>query len=210
MPYNRLIHNRHSIRLQGYDYSSEGVYFLTICTYQHQQLFGKIEYGIMYLNQYGQIVRDEWEKSAIIRAEIELGEYVIMPNHMHAIVFIVDNPRRGVRPNAPTMNAPTMNAPTTNANTMNVNMINSNTTYGKTNSENKPPGLQSKSIGSLMSGFKSSVTKQINLIRNTPGEPVWQRNYWDHIIRNDESFYKIEDYIINNPVNWHQDQLFTP
>jgi REP element-mobilizing transposase RayT len=98
MPYNPLLHNRHSIRLQGYDYSSEGVYFLTICTYQHQQLFGKIEYGIMYLNQYGQIVRDEWEKSAIIRVEIELGEYVIMPNHMHAIVFIVDNPRRGVRP----------------------------------------------------------------------------------------------------------------
>jgi hypothetical protein len=129
---------------------------------------------------------------------------------MHAIVFIVDNPRRGVRPHAPTMTAPTTPANITNANTMNVNMINSNTTYGKTNSENKPPGLQSKSIGSLMSGFKSSVTKQINLIRNTPGEPVWQRNYWDHIIRNDESFYKIEDYIINNPVNWHQDQLFTP
>jgi predicted acetyltransferase len=84
---------------------------------------------------------------------------------------------------------------------MNVNMANANTTYGKPNTENKPPGLQSKSIGSLISGFKSSVTKQINLIRNTPGEPIWQRNYWDHIIRNDESFDKIEDYIINNPMN---------
>jgi REP element-mobilizing transposase RayT len=220
MPYNPLFHNRHSIRLQGYDYSSEGAYFLTICTYQHQHMFGNIDEGVMYLNQYGQIVHDEWEKSAIIRAEIELGEYVIMPNHMHAIVFIVDDPRRGVRPNAPTTNANTTNTNTKNTNTkntnmmnvnmMNVNMMNVNTTYGKTNSENKPSGLQSKSIGSLISGFKSSVTKQINLIRNTPGEPVWQRNYWDHIIRNDESFDKIEDYIINNPLNWHQDQLFTP
>ena len=98
MPYNPLLHNRHSIRLQGYDYSSEVVYFLTICAYQHQQLFGKIENEILFTNQFGQIVRDEWEKSGIIRAEIKLGEYVIMPNHMHAIVFIVDNPRRGVRP----------------------------------------------------------------------------------------------------------------
>ncbi|PKO05426.1 MAG: hypothetical protein CVU41_12400 [Chloroflexi bacterium HGW-Chloroflexi-3] len=200
MPYNPLIHNRNSIRLQGYDYSSEGAYFLTICTYQHQHLFGKIENGIMYLNQYGQIVRHEWERSAIIRAEIQLGEYIIMPNHMHAIVFIVDVTRRGVRPNAPTTNAPTTNA----------NMMNVNTTYGKTTSENNPPGLQSSSIGSLMAGFKSSVTKQINLIRNSPGEPVWQRNYWDHIIRNDESFDQIEDYIINNPMNWQQDKLFTP
>ena len=205
MPYNPLLHNRHSIRLQGYDYSSEGVYFLTICAYQHQQLFGKIESGIMFTNQFGQIVRDEWEKSGIIRAEIKLGEYVIMPNHMHAIVFIVDDTRRGVRPNAPTTNAPT-----TNTNIMNVNMANANTTYGKPNTENKPPGLQSKSIGSLMSGFKSTVTKQINLIRNSPGEPIWQRNYWDHIIRNDESFDKIEDYIINNPMNWQHDQLFAP
>lgn len=182
MPYNPLIHNRNSIRLQGFDYSSEGAYFLTICTHQKQMLFGKIIYGQMNLNQFGLIVRDEWEKSAIIRAEIEMGEYVIMPNHMHAIVII----RRGVRPNAPT------------------------TPNDKTNGQNNFSGLQSKTIGSLISGFKSTVTKQINLIRNSPGEPVWQRNYWDHIIRNDESFDRIVDYINTNPTNWDQDQLFTP
>jgi len=204
MPYNPLIHNRHSIRLHGYDYSSEGAYFLTICTYQRQQLFGKIKNGISYLNQYGQIVRDEWEKSSIIRAEIELGEYVIMPNHMHVIVFIVNSPRRGVRPNALTTNAPMSNVSMSNAPTTNI------PTSKTQKPQNNPPGLQSKSIGSLISGFKSTVTKQINLIRNSPGEPVWQRNFWDHIIRDDESFDKIEDYIINNPLNWHQDQFFTP
>ncbi|MBE0684550.1 MAG: hypothetical protein IH585_00975 [Anaerolineaceae bacterium] len=88
--------------------------------------------------------------------------------------------------------------------------MDANTMYGQSSSHNKPPGLQSKSIGSLLFGFKTSVTKQINLIRNTPGEPVWQRNYWDHIIRNDESFDQIEDTIINNPLNWYQDKLFTP
>jgi putative transposase len=187
MTYNPLIHNRHSIRLQGFDYSSEGTYFLTICKYQRQMLFGNIMDGQMNLNQLGIIVRDEWEKSAIIRAEIELGEFVIMPNHMHAIVII----RRGVRPNAPTR-------------------PNDYSIYDETNDQTICSGLRSKTIGSLISGFKSTVTKQINLIRNTPGEPVWQRNYWDHIIRNDESNDRIFEYINTNPIMWEQDQLFTP
>ncbi len=191
MPYNPLIHNRQSIRLPGYDYSSEGYYFLTICTHHHQQIFGKINNCMMNLNQLGQFVHNEWKKSVIIRTEIELGAFIIMPNHMHAIVHIT---RRGFRPNAPTMDAHTppitaMNAPTTNANT--------------------PSGLQPKTIGSLVAGFKSSVTKQINIIRKSPGEPVWQRNYWDHIIRTDESYDQIEDYIINNPSNWYNDKFFT-
>ena len=175
MPYNSLIHNRNSIRLQGYDYSSEGAYFLTICTYQHRQMFGKIENGIMYLSQFGRIVQTEWEKSASIRSEIELVAYVIMPNHIHAIVIIYG---RGVRPNAPT-------------------------------DQNTFSGLKPKTIGSLIAGFKSSVTKQINLLRNSPGKPVWQRNYWDHIIRDDEAYDIIVDYINSNPVNWKNDQLFT-
>ena len=189
MAFNPLTHNRNSIRLQGYDYSSEGAYFLTICTYHRQQLFGNIIEGQMKLNRFGLIAENEWEKSATLRSEIELGEYVIMPNHMHAIVYIIDTHRRAVRPNTST----TIIIPTLKIQ----------------KSQNKPPGLKSKSIGSLISGFKSSVTKQINIIRNTPGEPVWQRNYWDHIIRNDKSFDKIEEYIINNPLNWNQDKLFT-
>ena len=182
MSYNPLIHNRNSIRLQGFDYSSEGAYFLTICTHHRQLLFGNIIDGQMNLNQFGKIVRDEWGKSAVIRKEIEVGAYVSMPNHMHAMVII----RRGVRPNAPT------------------------TPNDKTKGQNNFSGLQSITIGSLISGFKSTVTKQINLIRNSPGEPVWQRNYWDHIIRNDETYDRIVDYINTKPPTWNQDQLFNP
>ena len=110
--------------------------------------------------------------------------------------------RRGVRPNAPTMNGhtPLSQTPPTSKNEINI-------PSGKTN-KNTPSGLQSKTIGSLVAGFKSSVTKQINIICNSPGEPVWQRNYWDHIIRSDESFGQIEDYIINNPSNWLNDKFY--
>ena len=89
MPYNSAIHHRRSIRLKGYDYSQAGMYFVTICCQNRQCVFGEIENGEMVLNDFGQIACDEWVKSAEIRKEIEIHEYVVMPNHIHAIVEIV-------------------------------------------------------------------------------------------------------------------------
>jgi REP element-mobilizing transposase RayT len=135
----------------------------------------------MRLNALGQIVREEWEKTAAIRAEIELGPYVIMPNHFHGIVMIVDDGRgiwriagKGDRPVALT----------------------------------SPTGPKPKSIGALIAGYKSAVTRQINLVRQTPGAPVWQRNYYEHIIRDERSYQNIAAYILNNPAQWEADQLF--
>jgi putative transposase len=170
-------HHRRSIRLQGYDYSQSGAYFITLCTHERQNLFGEIRGGEMILNEIGIIVREEWEKSAVMRAEIELGEYVVMPNHVHAIVWISsgNDLRRGDRPVA-------------------------------TLSE-KPNGPAAKSIGACMAGFKSAVTIRINQKRKTPGLPVWQRNYWEHIIRNEISYKKIAEYVQNNPARWEYDEL---
>jgi REP element-mobilizing transposase RayT len=185
-------HHRRSIRLPGYDYSAAGAYFITICTHDRECLFGQIVNGEMRLNALGEIVRAEWEKSAIIRAGIELGPYVIMPNHFHGVVVIVDCGRgdplrgqagrcRGVRPDAPT------DGPTGNT---------------------RPTGPKPKSIGAFIAGFKSAATLRINQIRATPGAPVWQRNYYEHIIRDDASYETIAAYILNNPAQWEQDQLF--
>ncbi|RKY49507.1 MAG: transposase [Candidatus Neomarinimicrobiota bacterium] len=172
MKYNPDIHHRRSIRLQGYDYSSPGAYFVTICTQNRECLFGDIVNGKMVLNDIGKIVADEWIKTGDIRDEIELDAWVVMPNHFHGIVMI----RRGDRPVAPT--------PT------------------------PLPGPRPKSIGSLMSGFKSAVTKRINKIRQTPGISVWQRNFYEHIIRNETELGNIRQYIINNPLNWRSDENY--
>jgi len=172
MKYNPDIHHRRSIRLQGYDYSSPGAYFVTICTQNRECLFGDIVNGKMVLNDIGKIVADEWIKTGDIRDEIELDAWVVMPNHFHGIVMI----RRGDRPVAPT------SAPL--------------------------PGPRPKSIGSLMSGFKSAVTKRINKIRQTPGISVWQRNFYEHIIRNETELGNIRQYIINNPLNWQSDENY--
>jgi putative transposase len=92
MKYDSFKHHRQSIRLKGYDYSANGVYFITICAYQRNCLFGAIANGVMHHNEYGQIVDEEWLKSAEIRQEIGLGEWVVMPNHIHGIV-IIDRPK---------------------------------------------------------------------------------------------------------------------
>lgn len=161
---------RRSIRLKGYDYSCDGAYFITLCTQNRECLFGQINHGKMILNHSGRIVADEWNRSAMIRNEIKLDEFIVMPNHFHGIVFIHDN-RRGNRLVAPTVSGP-----------------------------------RSKSIGSFVAGFKSSTTKKINVFRGMPGMKVWQRNYYDHIIRNDNELNRIREYIIFNPSRWTKDR----
>lgn len=191
MNYNPAIHHRKSIRLKGYDYSQKGLYFITICTHDRIHLFGKIENGKMILNEFGEIAAREWERSEEIRNEIELCEYIIMPNHFHGIVKIIAgangrSPVRGISG-------------------MQVNLFNREINIGKRG--NEIPGMKAKSISSLVSGYKSVVTKRINQIRSMPGEKLWQRNYWEHIIRNEEEYLRIANYIKNNPLKWYNDKL---
>lgn len=160
--------HRRSIRLKGYDYSQVGAYFITVCAQNRECLFGSVVDGEMRLNGAGTIVADEWLKTTMIRDEIELDEWVVMPNHFHGIVWI-NHHRRGDWPVAPT-------------------------------------GPQPRSLGSLMAGFKSAVTKRINENRQTPGEKIWQRNYYEHIIRNESELNRIREYIVNNPLQWELDR----
>ena len=175
MKYDPNKHHRRSIRLKGYDYSQPGAYFVTICAYQRQCVFGDVVDGQMVLNQYGMVVADEWQKSSAIRREIKLDAWVIMPNHFHGIVIINNNPV-GANGRSPLPN-------------------------------NRHPQMKPKSLSSLMAGFKSITTKKINILRDTPETPLWQRNYYEHIIRNEEAMNKIRQYIINNPLSWENDQL---
>ena len=94
MTFDRRKHHRRSIRLRGYDYTSGGAYFVTICTYDRECLFGAVEGNTVRLNQYGLVAREEWSRSAAHRPEIELDAFVVMPNHVHGIVIITDDAGR--------------------------------------------------------------------------------------------------------------------
>jgi len=180
MKYDPEKHHRRSIRLKGYDYSQPEAYFVTICVDRRECLFGDIVDGQMRLNRYGEIVAEEWQRSSVIRKEIELDAWVVMPNHFHGIV-IIDIP------------------------------VGSNGNVGANDNVRangcSPLRMKPKSLSSLMAGFKSVVTKEINILRDAPGTKLWQRNYYEHIIRNQEAMDKIRRYIVNNPLSWSIDQL---
>ena len=173
-------HHRRSIRLHGYDYSTEGGYFITIVTHERQQLFGEIVDGAMNLNEYGIIARDEWFRTAQIRSYVELFEddFIVMPNHVHGIIWITN------------LVGAYCNTPLPKNTRLPANSFHS-------------PGI---GIGAIVRGYKSTVTKRINLLRDTRASPLWQRNYYEHIIGADREYEAIAEYIYSNPSNWKMDK----
>jgi putative transposase len=185
MRYNPEIHHRRSIRLKGYDYTQPGAYFVTFCTYRRDEIFGEVINGETKLSGLGEIVRGEWLRSGEVRKEIRLfdDEFVVMPNHVHGIVWIVDTVGAdGVRPDdgMGAYHAPRPVRPDA--------------------SLRRAP----RSLGSFIAGFKASVTSRAGRELNMTG--IWQRNYYDHIIRNDRELNNIRWYILNNPLNWQLDR----
>jgi REP element-mobilizing transposase RayT len=184
MPHDPQKHHRRSLRLPGVAYASPGAYFVTICAFQRHCLFGQVVDGVVNLNRFGRLVETEWLRSPDIRREIELDAFVVMPNHLHGIVWIVgtDQTAAGARGPSP--------LPTSNI------------------SSGQPVrGPSPKSLGAFVAGFKSTVTKQINQLRVTPGQPVWQRNYWERVVRDERALHAIRRYIQNNPIRWVEDDL---
>ena len=197
--YNPNIHHRRSIRLKGYDYSQAGLYFVTIVCQNREHFFGKIENGKMILNDAGKMVNDEWLKLPERFHNIRLHEYIVMPNHFHAILEIIDatvgatlvvapdngggeplvgGQPRGVAPTTPPTKIPT----------------------------NK------KTLGDIVGAFQSITTVEyIRGVKTKNWKPfdkkIWQRNYWEHIIRNEKSYNNISEYIRNNPQKWDNDKL---
>jgi REP element-mobilizing transposase RayT len=192
MRYDPERHHRRSIRLKDCDYTRMGAYFVTLCTQGRVCLFGEIVAGEMRLNEYGEIVQKEWFRSAEIRREIVLfsDEFVVMPNHIHGIVRIVESPNAHVGATGPTAGA-------------------TDATVGATG-RSPLQGPAKRSLASFVAGFKSAVTKRINDRRGTPGATVWQRNYYEHIIRHAESLNRIRAYILDNPLQWHLDHERAP
>lgn len=177
-----ILHNRRNIRLQGYDYSSEGLYFVTICVQNRLCLFGKIVEDEMILNDAGRIVNDTWHDLPNHNPNIELDAWCIMPNHVHGIIIIKNIEYVGVDSKS------TQNNDWTDLESV--------------------PTRKHHGLPEIIRQFKSFSTRRINKLQYTAGSIVWQRNYYEHIIRNNNSYLKIVDYINNNPCNWETDKYY--
>ena len=157
--------------MREYDYSRPGGYFVTVCTAEKRALFGEIIADEMRMNNAGRIVESEWFRTGVVRPNLMLDAFVIMPNHIHGIIIISDDgtaTARATRRVAPTM--------------------------------------ASGSLGAIIGQFKSVVTKRINQLRGTPAAYVWQRNYYEHVIRNEDELSRIRQYIVTKPLQWALDR----
>ena len=194
---------RHSIRLPGYDYSQAGAYFITICTHDRACLFGKIVNGEMQLNEYGQIAHDQWHQIPERFENIELDQFVVMPNHVHGIIIINESVGAGF---TPALDDKTVNTG-----------VGASPTPTLIPSGQPPTGqpqglpLRGGKVGDIVGAYKSLVANECLKIYKSKNEfmgKLWQRNYYEHIIRDEKSYNQIAAYIVNNPAQWELDQLF--
>ena len=198
---------RKSIRLKGYDYTQPGAYFVTLVTWQRECLFGEVVNGEMRLNEFGEIVAETWQWLPIQYPYVETGKFCVMPNHVHGIIVIDydEFPRRGESRLAPTVVAPTVVAPTVIAPT--VVAPTGNAYIGNAPTEHTPKtGCKIKPLGQLVGAFKTVSAKRINLRRDSIGVPVWQRNFYERIVRDETEWERIHAYIETNSLNWETDE----
>ncbi|PKO12697.1 MAG: transposase [Chloroflexi bacterium HGW-Chloroflexi-10] len=187
--------NRRSIRLQDYDYTQPGLYFITICTYERECIFGSIINEEMTLTDAGQIALDTWNEIPQHFQNVETDAFIIMPNHIHGIIAILDNPVRATHASPSEHASP------------------------------HPSGPKPRSIGAIIGSYKSAVSKRIHsldaihddFVRAThaspiehasppkQSSPIWHRNYYEHIIRSEPDLDRIREYIESNPANWTLD-----
>ncbi len=171
-------YHRKSTRLDGFNYSQNGAYFVTLVAFQRKCLFGKILNEQMVLSSVGKIVREEWFASANIRKEIHLDAegFIVMPNHIHGVVQIIETESVGAQGLRPIVN-----------------------------SGGRRPPLQRnpRSLSSFIAGFKSSVTKRAVAFDETIAGSIWQRNYYEHIIRDEQEWARIRTYIETNLLIGH-------
>jgi len=221
--YNPNIHNRHSIRLKVYDYSQAGLYFITICVHDRKCLFGEIVVGVddvrddnvrvekfqsrqeMILNDAGKIADECWLEIPKHFPNAVLHKHIVMPNHVHGIIELIQT------------GSPTIESGSS-VGVENFQPLQSpNESISYESQKNEFQKIIPRSIGSVVKGFKIGVTKWFRNntvgannvgVQNIEHLQIWQRNYYEHIIRDEKSYQRISEYIVNNPADWQNDKLF--
>lgn len=178
MPYKPDEHRRRSIRLCGHDYRDGGAYFVTICTWRRECVLGEIRNDVLCPTQRGLIVGQCWEAIPQHRPYVELDAFVLMPNHIHGIIWLAVGAEDIVRPSAPLVSA----------------------------SSPKPKGPDARSLGAVVGAFKAAVTREINKRRTGAERNFWQANYYEHIIRDQRGLEAIRKYVTMNPQRWCDDR----
>ncbi len=181
--YDPQKHHRRSIRLKDYDYTQPGAYFVTIVAWHRQAIFGQVQAGEILLSPAGEIVRQVWENLPRHFKNITLGCAVVMPNHFHGIIFIEG---RGEASAGINCTSPS------------IHRADASPLHG-------PKGTTTGSLSAIIQNFKSISSRKIARVMDRTGYPLWQRNYYERVMRNDDELRQMAEYILNNPSGWDTD-----
>ena len=202
--YDPELHHRRSIRLRGYDYRDAGAYFVTIVTHDRESLFGEITDGQIRSNEIGQIVAAVWARLSDHFRNISSDEFVVMPNHVHGIIVVVhepdkrwDNACAGVHGRGEAL----ADAPPNRDTFVNANASPLHPSVRQPSARGTTP----RSLNAVVQNFKSVTTRRIHKIAAYAERPIWQRDYYEHIIRDDADLQRLRAYIGSNPGNWNED-----
>ena len=190
MKFNSTIHHRRSIRLKEYDYTQPGAYFVTLVTKDRECFFGEVINGEMHLNGYGKIVDQSLHNLPRHYPLLTLEAFIVMPNHVHTIILISDDDIRGGSSLA--------------VDSMQKEKF-SNDIIMPEATRTRPYGKRRHGLSEIVRALKSFSARRINNLRGTREIAVWQRNFYDHIIRNQGEFSACFDYIVDNPMKWAED-----
>lgn len=184
-----LIRSRKSIRLKEYDYSSPGAYFVTICLHDRACILGQVVDEAVRMSDLGRVVVDQWRRIPAFFGHVALDEFQVMPNHVHGIILI-ERPPQPVGANKSEVSASSKEPPPAPI-------------YSPLRV--RPVGTAPGSLGAIVQDFKKRSGRLINGLRRTRGEPVWQRNFYEHVIRGGADLERIREYIRMNPARWVDD-----
>ncbi len=196
MKYDAELRHRRSIRLRGYDYSRPGAYFVTICALGRECLFGEITGSVMAPNRLGRVCESSWRDLPRHYGHVRLDAFVVMPNHVHGIVILGGDAEVGAGFSARTSVPPPGD--------LTRDMV-------RNDSESRKPAPTRHAhqtrhgLPEVVRAFKTFSARRVNALRRTPGAPVWQRNYYEHVIRGEEDLARIRGYIVSNPAKWAKD-----
>jgi REP element-mobilizing transposase RayT len=188
MTFDPQKHHRRSIRLKGYDYSQAGAYFVTIVAYQREALFGEIVHGMVCLNEWGALVENEWRRLEKRFDRVSMDEFIVMPNHLHGVLVIKESIESIGQLRSGLVGAGHENS-----------ILSGDSSLA-------PPLQSARSLGAIIQAYKSTTARWINSLRRTTGAPVWQRYYYEHIVRDAPEMNRNRQYIQENPQHWEKDR----
>ena len=193
---------RRRMRLEGYDYSTPGAYFVTACTQDRRPLFGRVIDGRMAANPLGTVVEDCWDELPDHYDSLALDAFILMPNHVHGVILLQDEPNNasvgaGLQPAIPRNDAARRHGMH--------EIVRTSVGAGLQPAIPRPAASRRHGLPEIVRAFKTFSARKINRMRASTGASVWQRGFYDHVIRDEDELDRVRTYILDNPRKWSED-----